>query len=137
MKRRWLVLLAVVPAVALVLAALAHLPHATSSRPAPVVAAPGVDLAVTVAGGRIDPERSSVPGGRLVHLLVRNAGDDTIDLRLAGYEDRVHLTAIAPGETRPFSFAADRPGEDFAWLVDARPTGRLAVTGSHLIEGHR
>ena len=83
------------------------------------------------------PAHGPVPAGRQVRLVVRNAGGDTADLRLAGYEDRVRVPAIAPGETRQVSFLADRPGDDFTWLVDARPCGRLSVTGSHLVEGHR
>ena len=32
---------------------------------------------------------------------------------------------------------ADRPGDDFAWIVDGAAVGRLVVQGSHLVEGHR
>lgn len=137
MTRRWLLLLALVPVAALVIGLLARRPRPAAPRAESVVTAPEIDLALTLDDGRVQPEHAAVPAGRRVRLVVRNAGDDTADLRLAGYEDRVRLTAIAPGETRNLSFLADRPGDDFTWLVDARPSGRLSVTGSHLIEGHR
>ena len=137
MIRRWLVLLAIVPVAALLLAVLARRPHDAGPRAASVAAAPEIELRVTLAGGRLEPEHAAVAVGRRVRLLVKNAGDDPADLRLAGYEDGVDLKAIAPGGTRTVAFLADRPGDDFAWLVDGRPVGRLSVTGSHLIEGHR
>jgi len=31
----------------------------------------------------------------------------------------------------------DRPGDDFPWLVDGRPSGRFVVAGSHLEDGRR
>jgi hypothetical protein len=56
---------------------------------------------------------------------------------LAGYEELLPPRRIAPGETWSAEFVSSRPGDDFAWLVDGRPAGRLRVTGSHLEEGHR
>ena len=137
MTRRWLLLLALVPAAALVLGVLARRPHTEAPRPQSVTAASEIDLSLTLDAGRVEPGHAAVPEGQRVRLVVRNAGDDTSNLRLAGYEDRVQVTALAPGETRRLSFLADRPGDDFAWLVQGRPAGRLSVTGSHLIEGHR
>ena len=137
MTRRWLLLLALVPAAALVLGVLARRPHTEAPRPQSVTAASEIDLSLTLNAGRVEPKHTAVPEGRRVRLVVRNAGGDTADLRLAGYEDRVQVTTLAPGETRRISFLADRPGDDFAWLVRGRPAGRLSVTGSHLIEGHR
>jgi hypothetical protein len=137
MNRRWLLLLALVPVAALALGLLARRPHAEAPRPQSVVAAPEIDLPLTLDGGRVEPEHAAVPEGRRVRLVVRNAGGDTAELRLAGYEDRVQMASLAPGETRRLSFLVDRPGDDFAWLVQGRPAGRLSVTGSHLIEGHR
>lgn len=137
MIRRWLVLLALVPVAALLLAMLARRPHAAAPRASSAAAAPEVELRVTLADGRLEPEHAAVAAGRRVRLRVENAGGDAVDLRLAGYEDRIDLKAIAPGDSRSLAFLADRPGEDFAWLVDGRPAGRLSVTGSHLIEGHR
>ena len=32
---------------------------------------------------------------------------------------------------------ADRPGDDFAWEVNGQVAGKLTVSGSHLVEGHR
>jgi hypothetical protein len=60
-----------------------------------------------------------------------------VTLRLAGYQDRVSLDSLAAGETRVVEFLADRPGEDFTWLIDGRPSGWFLVTGSHLVGGHR
>ena len=45
--------------------------------------------------------------------------------------------SVAPGEIAHATFRADRPGGDFAWLVDGAPSGRFAVSGSHLEEGRR
>ena len=137
MIRRWLVLLALVPVAALVIGVLARRPRATAARTPATVEAAAIDLEVTLADGRVDAGRAAIPEGRRVLLLVRNRGGNAVDLRLAGYEDRVDLKAIAPAETRRVSFLADRPGDDFAWLLDGRPAGRLSITGSHLIEGHR
>jgi hypothetical protein len=68
---------------------------------------------------------------------VEHRGAATARLTLAGYEDRLDIPALAPGAGWTGQFLADRPGEDFAWLLDGQPAGRLTVTGSHLVEGHR
>ena len=51
--------------------------------------------------------------------------------------NRPAAAPLAPGAGWTGEFLADRPGEDFAWLLDGEPAGRLTVTGSHLVEGHR
>jgi hypothetical protein len=71
-----------------------------------------------------------------VTVTVENRGPGTRTIALAGYEEQVHL-AVPPGGTARVTFRADRPGDDFAWLVDGEPAGTLAVSGSHLIEGHQ
>jgi hypothetical protein len=66
---------------------------------------------------------------------VTNRGSKVRTLSLASYEEHVHL-AVPPGKLASVAFRADHPGSDFAWLVDGEPAGMLAVSGSHLVEGH-
>jgi hypothetical protein len=54
-----------------------------------------------------------------------------------GYEDRLGAVRVAPDSLWRGEFVADRPGQDFAWVLDGAPAGRLEVAGSHLVEGHR
>jgi len=72
-----------------------------------------------------------------VQLSLVNTGARAIAPTLAGYEDRFAPGTIAPGATWSGTFVSDRPGEAFAWLIDGEPCGRLSVSGSHLVEGHR
>lgn len=137
MRRAYLGLLAGVVAAALVAGALARAPRPAPVAPRVAPALPAVTLALVVDGGRVAPDPVAVPKGRAVALAVENRGARAVDFRLAGYEDGVHARSIAPGATWRARFDADLPGEDFAWLVDDQPAGRLAVTGSHLVEGHR
>jgi hypothetical protein len=139
MSRAYGILLALVVAAALGLGAFARMPRRVVARAAPVEVAPmaPVALALAVERGGIVPEHSAVPKDRRVRLTVINRGSVAVSLRLAGYEDRVTLGPLAPGVARTIEFLADRPGEDFAWMLDGRPAGRLAVTGSHLMDGHR
>lgn len=137
MIRRYGGLLAVVLGAAVALALLARLPRREAAVEPRAAETPSLELSLTVEGGKLSPEIASVPRGSLVRLRVENRGPRAVTLRLAGYEDRLPSTAIEPGETREHGFLADRPGEDFAWLLDGAPRGRLAVTGSHLVEGHR
>ena len=99
-------------------------------------AVPVVRLAIEVRAGAAPPPRAAGPKDHRVELEVRNGEARTVRLALAGYDDRVSLS-LAPGERWAGSFLADRPGDDFAWLLDGRAAGRLDVTGSHLEEGHR
>jgi hypothetical protein len=102
------------------------------------VAAESVAVAVELlAGGDALASPDAIDAGRTVALAVTNRDRTPRRLRLAGYEDRVDTGALAPGATWHGGFVADRPGDDFAWLVDGRPAGRLDVRGSHLVEGHR
>jgi hypothetical protein len=137
MRRAYLALLGGVAALAVVAGLAAHAPG--RARPA-APAAPAMQraaLALEVRDGRVAPDPAAVPKGRAVTLAVTNRGPRAIDFRLAGYDERVHAPAIAPGATWRVEFVSDLPGEDFAWFVDGQPAGRLAVTGSHLVEGHR
>jgi hypothetical protein len=136
MKRYAFVLLAAL-AVALVLGFAARAPHRGEARTVRASGAPAETLRVAFAGGVARPDLASVPAGRRVTATLVNDGPKPIEAALAGYEDRFARATIAPGESRTVTFLADRPGEAFAWLVDGEPCGRLAVTGSHLEEGHR
>ena len=139
MTRRYLVLLAVVFALGI---ALSFLAHSRWMRPgqAPVSAATTVarvPVSIHVRDGGVTPEESVVPLGARVALEVVNDGPRDIELALSGYESSVTAIHVAGATAARAEFTADRPGEDFAWLVDGRPAGRLRVAGSHLIEGHR
>jgi hypothetical protein len=96
-----------------------------------------VALMLVLRDGALSPASATVPKDHLVRLEILNAGDSTTSLRLAGYEDRVALDTLGPGQTRQVEFLADRPGADFTWIVRGNPTGRLVVAGSHLEGDHR
>ena len=140
MKRRYLWLLVASAAVALILTmwggtrtqrALA--PDASESawvRP--------VELEIMIGpDGAMTPPSVHVEKDKRVLASLTNTGPRPVRVELPGYEDRFAATTIEPGATWRGDFLADRPGEDFAWMVDGKPAGRLVVAGSHLIEGHR
>ena len=131
---RWLTITIV--AAALALAFFVRAPK-TTPRPAPSIPAAAESLALEIARGAIRPDRTVVPKGTALTLSVRNRDDVPRQFSLAGYEDRPISKRIGARETAVILFRADRPGEDFAWLVDGRPAGRLVVAGSHLEEGHQ
>jgi len=86
------------------------------------------------AGGTLELDLRSGAG---ISIVGWNRDAVTVTLSLAGYEDRLAPRALARGARWDTTFIADRPGEDFAWLLDGKPAGQLTVTGSHLVEGHR
>jgi len=137
MNRRYLMLIALVAAGALAVGALARLPRAKRAGSEAIAPPPSSALSLVYEDGRLVPESARVPKGHLVKLTIANRGDVRVTVRLAGYEDRVSVASLAPGAEWRGEFTADRPGDGFAWLVDGQPAGRLDVTGSHLIEGHR
>ncbi|HKA23609.1 MAG TPA: hypothetical protein VKF80_01375 [Candidatus Eisenbacteria bacterium] len=94
-------------------------------------------LALVVSDGAVTPAAASAPKGARVLLGVTCGGKAAIQLALAGYEDRLRVPRLEPGESWQGSFVADRPGDDFAWLVNGKPVASFRVTGSHLVEGHR
>ena len=96
-----------------------------------------VTLALALGEAGLEPPTATVPKDRRVALAVSNHRSQAVTLVLQGYEDRFRAGPIAPDETWRGEFVADRPGEAFAWVVDGTPLGRLSVTGSHLVEGHR
>jgi hypothetical protein len=138
MTRRYLLLLVAIVAVAAALSAIGPPRPArrVENGHAPLGAARS-ELAVVVDDGRMVPAMASVPKGSRVRLRVENRGGTSARLALTGYEDVLSIPALEPGNTWSGEFSADRPGEDFAWILDGLPVARLAVTGSHLVEGHR
>ncbi len=137
MNRRYAVLVAAIALGALAVGALARLPRGEQRPREARAEAPRIDLSLEYAHGRLAPESAAVPKGHRVRLRLANRSGAAISVRLAGYDDRVRVAALAPGDAWTAEFLADLPGDDFAWLVNDQPAGRLAVTGSHLIEGHR
>jgi len=136
MKGHYLGLAIGVVILALLLTVLGRLRRSETPEAVPAPA-PVVVLALVIEGGRVAPEVASIPKGTRVRLQVDVRGARGARLVLAGYEDRLAIPPLAPGATWTGEFLADRPGDDFAWLLDGVPAGRLAVTGSHLVEGHR
>lgn len=142
MRRAWgsLIALAVVAAVGVSLLARAPRPGVAPAGDG-AAAAPVLDVALTVRADAVEPARVAVPKGTRVRLHLARAADagkpESLHVRLAGYDDRISVPPLAPGTTWSGEFLADRPGEDFAWMVEGRPVGTLAVLGSHLEEGHR
>jgi hypothetical protein len=136
MTRRYRLLLLATLVVGVVLGVLSRLPHRATAQPETPVATPLVALSLDVRDGSVTPEACAAPKGSRVRLSVTNRGSAPVHLGLAGYEDRLKLE-VAPGQSQMAEFLADRPGDDFAWTMDGKPTGRFKVTGSHLVEGHR
>ena len=141
MTPRYAKLLIGIVVVAAVLSILARLaPHGGSSShvtPTSPAAAPVETLSIEVRGGSVAPEDARVPKDHRVRLTVRNRGSAPARVALFGYQDRLSIPVLAPGGAWSGEFLADRPGDDFAWMIDDKPAGRLSVTGSHLVEGHR
>lgn len=135
--KRYLTLLAVALASAAALAAVARRPAPRATSEQTVAPLPTVALELAIEGTALVPDGGAVPKDHRVVLVVTHRGHRAATLTLAGYEDRLPPRTMAPGETWRAEFVADRPGDDFAWLLDGRPAGRLHVTGSHLVEGHR
>lgn len=134
MRRSYVRLAIGLLAAGIALGVLARLPRKPEP-PAPAPPPERVQLVLAIrADGSVTPERMAAPKGAEITLVVANEGASERTLALAGYEERVRV-AVAPGATKRVVFLADRPGGDFAWLVDGTPSGRLAVTGSHLEEG--
>lgn len=134
---RYRVLFVAVAVIAVALAIVARRPRQAHAPVAAVTAVPSVDLTVSFSDGSADPAAGSVPKDHRVRLTLVNRGHRPAVIDLAGYEDRLPPVTLAPGDTWRGEFLADRPGEDFAWRMDGAPCGRLAVTGPHLVDGHR
>jgi len=119
------------------LVAARHLRFAAATEPAET-GRPEVALDITITPDhRIDPAIASVPKDHLVRLSVTNHETRAVSLSLMGYQDRFRVAYVGPDSVWRCEFVADRPGDDFAWMLEGAPVGRLAVTGSHLVDGHR
>jgi len=135
--KRYFALFAVAVALGLI-GLLAGRTFRVSSRPEAAAVQPEVALEITIGpGARIAPAVASVPKDHRVMLTVRNRNGRPASLTLMGYEDRLGTVRVAPDSAWRGEFVADRPGGDFAWMLDGTPAGRLEVAGSHLVEGHR
>ncbi len=111
------------------------------SRAAPTRAAdarPEVALDITITRDhRVAPASASVPKDHMVKLTVTNHEARAVSLSLMGYQDRFSVAYVEPDSVWRGEFLADRPGDDFAWMLEGTPVGRLAVSGSHLVDGHK
>ena len=137
MKRSYVRLAAVVVVAALALGLLSKLPRREPTRPAPPLSGARVAVSLEIAaGGEVLADTSSISKGSLLTIRAVNRGDRPRLLSLSGYEDRLRLVVV-PGEIARATLRADRPGGDFAWLVDGTPAGRFVVSGSHLDEDSR
>ena len=137
MKRSYLLLFTSILVLATLLTLLGRLRTRDAPRAPTTAEAPVVDLTLGILDRQMTPAVASVAKGSRVRLRIDYRGERPARLALAGYEDQLVIPALAPGAVWIGEFLADQPGEDFAWLLDGEPAGRLTVTGSHLVEGHR
>ena len=135
--KRYAFVLAGALVAAVVLGVLGRAPRSRATHASASAAVRTDSLRIVFRDGVASPATASVPEGRRLALTLANEGGRFLTVTLAGYEDRVPPAPLGPGATHTVTFLADRPGEAFAFLVDGEPSGRLAVTGSHLPEGHR
>jgi len=134
---RYLRLLAIVLLAAVTVGVLSRFPRSAVRPGQPEPPAPLAELAIEVGDSTVTPFASTVPKDHRVRLTIHNAAARAHAVRLAGYEREVSIDTLGAGATWSGEFLAALPGDDFAWLVDGEPAGRLSVTGSHLVEGHR
>jgi hypothetical protein len=134
---RWAFLGAAVAVAGVVLALAGRLPEGRADGPATEAETPVTEVSVRVGPGGAEPSLVTVPGGAQVRWTIVNATPRPLAARLPGYEDRFAVPPIAPGAQWTGTFAADRPGDDFALWIDDAPAVRFVVAGSHLVEGHR
>ncbi|HET7498703.1 MAG TPA: cupredoxin domain-containing protein [Candidatus Eisenbacteria bacterium] len=137
MKRYGLLALVVLAGAALILAAARPRSAAVAPRAVPANARAERTLSLVVQGGAVLPARIEVPKGAAVLVRVENRDPSAHQFSLLGYESAVSPAALSPGGAATVRFTADRPGSDFAWLLDGKPAGVFLVQGSHLVEGHR
>ena len=136
--KRYVMLFFGVIAIGLALIVGSRLVRVPSSSRATAPGSSGVDVSLTITPDyHIDPEVVTVPKDARVRLTVTNRYRLTVSLALMGYQDRIAAAYVPSDSVWRGEFVADRPGEDFAWMLEGTPVGRLRVTGSHLVEGHR
>lgn len=137
MNRAWLLLAVLVLAGALALSVVARLPRSAPA-PAAAPAPPPLDRAtLEVKGDSLSPARIEAVLRHRLAITITNRGPRPARLSLSGYEHAFAPRELAPGGSCSDTLMLDLPGEDFAWMLDGRPAGRLRVAGSHLAEGHR
>ena len=134
--RKYLLLFLATRAFGMVMARVNASRHSEAKRMQASAQVRDTTLALSVTDDGLTPAAAAVPVGTFVTLEISCAGSRTRQLSLSGYEDHLKLS-LAPHSTQRMTFFADRPGDDFAWLLDGQPVARLRVTGSHLVEGHR
>ncbi len=135
--RRYALLFLGILLLGIALVGFGHIRRAEPERP-PATSLPGArDVALEIGPRGMAPPSVTVPKGVRVRLNVVNRNPRPVRFALAGYQDRLGVLTLGSGESAQREFVADRPGEDFAWLVDGSPQGRFEVAGSHLVEGHR
>ncbi len=117
------------------LAVYARMPHRAAVSHEAVAAAPQAAARVVVDARGVSEAR--VASGSDVTLTLANQRDTEVALDLAGYSDRIGVQHVPAHGSAVVRFHADRPGDDFAWMLDGQPAGRFVVTGSHLQEGHQ
>ncbi len=110
---------------------------AVPSRPAEPAEPDSVAVTLTLTDQGLEPSMVTVAKDQRVALSIVNHRHLASGVSLQGYQHAFAAGIIAPGATWHGSFVADRPGEEFAWIVEGEPTGRFIVKGSHLVEGHR
>jgi hypothetical protein len=137
MRRRYLGLMLAVVLMSLAIVALARRPHREPAAAAAPAAPAETELVVVLEGGGVSPATCSIPKDHDIRLRVINHRPGAATLTLIGYQDRVTIQGLPSGGERQVEFVADRPGDDFVWILDGLDAGRLSVTGSHLVEGHR
>ena len=137
MTRRYLMLATGVLVMGLAMVGLARHHRASPPLAAEVTTPTAALVEIAIDDTGVVPSPVAVPVNARARLHILNRGIHAIRLTLGGYQDRIGNVTLAPGEAADREFLADRPGEDFPWLVDGRPLGRFVVSGSHLVEGHR
>jgi len=104
----------------------------------PPSARPTIELDITITPDyHVTPAVAAVPKDHLVRLTVTNRYRLPVSLTLMGYQDRFAAAYVPRDSIWRGEFLADRPGEDFAWMLEGTPVAKLRVVGSHLVEGHR
>jgi hypothetical protein len=135
--KRYVVLLIALIVVAVAVGLVKRSQHGATAPAAPAVATlTALDLTIT-PDAHLEPATMTVKKDTHIALSVTNHYHRAMSLTLMGYQDRFRVMQVAPDSTWRGTFIADRPGEDFAWVLEGAPAGRLVVTGSHLIEDHR
>lgn len=135
MNRRWLFLALGVLAGALAFTLAGRLPRRAPAPEAPAPPTPLDAATLVIEGGAATPAVTPGVLGHRLAVTVVNRGGTPARVALSGYEHAYAAQVLAPGESRTDTLLLDLPGEDFAWMVDGRPSAQLRVAGSHLGEG--